>query len=170
MAMTRDQWGAVGLAVSHLSTGIINRYPHTVRGYVAYQHETAQNTAQTLYEQERQRQAEKKAHRMANRALIGGIAGAGLGLAGAAGVAGGLGAALSSESIGTTAALLQGGMNVGSGLATGNAGGMISGASKIAGGLAFSSSLPTGAIGSTGDGMYYNSYGQLIDANGNIIG
>lgn len=77
----RDESGQRLLALSHVAMGLVNRYPHRIQDFTQYQHETAMNTAQVLKEQEAQRQAAKKANRMKNRALIGSIAGAGLGLA-----------------------------------------------------------------------------------------
>ncbi len=152
--MTRDKWGALALAGSHLSMGIINRYPDTIRGYVAYQHETAQNTAQVLYEQEQARQAAKKAHRMANRALIGSVAGAALG--GIGGVATGVGAMTG----------MSAGSSIGSGLATGNAQGITSGLSSLAKGSM--SIAGGGQMGSSSGTVTYDAAGNKY-VNGMIV-
>lgn len=82
----RDEAGQRLLALSHISMGIVNRYPHRIQGFVESQHKTIQNTAQILREQEMQRQAAKKANRMKNRALIGGVAGMAMGGIGAAAI------------------------------------------------------------------------------------
>jgi len=112
----RDESGQRLLALSHVAMGLVNRYPHRIQGFTQYQHETAMNTAQVLAEQERQRQAAKKANRMRNRALIGTVAGAALG-----GVTGG----------GSLAAI-SAGARIGGSLAGGDMGGVAGGLGTFA--------------------------------------
>lgn len=112
----RDESGQRLLALSHVAMGLVNRYPHRIQGFTQYQHETAMNTAQVLAEQERQRQAAKKANRMKNRALIGTVAGAALG-----GVTGGGGLAS-----------IAAGARIGGSLAGGDMGGVAGGLGTFA--------------------------------------
>ncbi len=116
----RDESGQRLLALSHFAMGLVNRYPHRIQGFVEYQHETAMNTAQVLKEQEAQRQAAKKANRMKNRALIGSIAGAGLGV-------------VAATALGVSAmAGMTGGMSVGGSLAGGDMTGVAGGLGSFA--------------------------------------
>lgn len=108
------------LALSHVSMGLVNRYPHRVQGFVQYQHETAMNTAQVLAEQEAQRQAAKKANRQKNRKIAGSVAGAAVGFAaapalGVSGLAG-----------------LSGGMSMGGSMAGGDVAGVAKGLGTFA--------------------------------------
>jgi len=120
MGGDRAEAGARLLALSHVSMGLVNRYPHRIQDFVQYQHETAMNTAQVLAEEERQRQAAKKANRMKNRAMIGAVAGAGLG-----GVTGGW-----------SIASMSAGAKFGSSFATGDFSGLAgSDISGVSGGL-----------------------------------